>query len=461
MCFVAVGLAFAGAIVALMAWFHPCATPQNTTEHPRENPRPGTAVASRNDGHGRLQKNNPRPTPTDPLKARIQAIEAVAECSDYGTSSARLSDLVKRVESGESAIELSALERQAVVQVLLRIAEAVKPTFAVAAVRPQALEAAPDSPAGYFRESTRTDGSLMTQATGTLTSRSGGREFSLEILGTVALVGGTWERIGGNKDPALAMKRGGKLLTAARGRVLMSRSSFTNEMVNPTVLGITGSLTISEFDENSLLIETDLPQDRVPMYSPSPEASFVMQPVLPTGHRTVYGIRGTVHDLFPGITVRARDNQIVYLALLRDSGLSYLAGAGDITVGSEKVALPPPRATREGDRKNDLAQPKATAGAPSEATRQHKMIGDLILSPSVIPLAELKTKFDWNGKTQLIRVTDDASLVRERRGDNAVLIMRGMAIGNLTVDGECFFDAEAFHLLEGTARTVSVPADFE
>ncbi len=277
--------------------------------------------------------------------AKRQAIDAVARQEMYTGITNSLSTMVDNIESGASLLALQPLEQQAVLECLLNAAKASKPAYSLKTIQPKGLHPGYAQKEGYFREPTARD-ELSTQLTGTLKSSSAGRDFRLDILGTAAYVGGEVETFTGGDGQQYSLTRGGIILAAGSGQTAMDRASFDDAMTNSTVSGIRGSIVVSEFDNNCILVETQLPQDRVPIYSPYIRGRPQMQVVLPTGVDTIYGIRGTVHNLFPGVTVHANDDQIVYVALLSDFGLSYLAGTGELTTGAGKVSFPPIRSKR-------------------------------------------------------------------------------------------------------------------
>ncbi len=69
----------------------------------------------------------------------------------------------------------------------------------------------------------------------------------------------------------------------------------------------------------------------------------------------------------------------------------------------------------------------------------------------VVPLDILESKYQWNGEQQINKLSENATVVRMRKGEGAVWSVQGAAIGNLVVDGEFYFDDEAFHLVQGKA----------
>lgn len=276
---------------------------------------------------------------------RRQALDAVSKQEEYKGLTNSLPAMVDAIDKGKSLLELQPLERQAVLDVLLRTAIAVTPAYSVEAIQPKAVDSGYEQSQGYFREPPETD-DLSTDVAGTVEASSAKREFRLNILGTVDIVGG---EVTMHTDPhgnRYSIARGGTILAAGHGQVQVARSAFEAAMTNPAVSGIRGSIVVSELGENSLLVETQLPQDRVPLYCPKEGWQMQMQVVLPTGLGTVYGIRGTVHDLYPGITIHAKDGHIVYFALLRDFGLSYFAGCGEVTTAAGTVPLPPTQSKR-------------------------------------------------------------------------------------------------------------------
>ena len=159
----------------------------------------------------------------------------------------------------------------------------------------------------------------MATIAGTLTmpSKKPDEPYKITLLGTTM---------------ADAVHRIGKgLVVASTGKISQPKALYTNTSIQ----GICASMIVESPTDDSFLFSTNLPRDRIILYTPSPMSrDFFM--LFPTGPGSIFGIRGTVSDLFPGITIRSEDNSPIWFALTKEMGLIYLIGKGRVIYTSTK-----------------------------------------------------------------------------------------------------------------------------
>lgn len=106
-----------------------------------------------------------------------------------------------------------------------------------------------------------------------------------------------------------------------------SKSAFGN---NPRFRGLPGSLLLRQQPGEKIRAETPLPRDRLLHYGatmlgrPNLEAEFI----LPSAEGSIYGVAGTLQGFFGDYTLVGDGADPLYIALLKDGGLTYLAGTG-------------------------------------------------------------------------------------------------------------------------------------
>lgn len=98
-------------------------------------------------------------------------------------------------------------------------------------------------------------------------------------------------------------------------------------------------------------------------------------------------------------------------------------------------------------------QPGTSPGKPAA----NEPANSTITAPPtvVIPMETLSSKYGWVKKEKslecsLSKVTPSSSMARVGR----VFVLHDMALGQLAVDGECFWDMDGVHLLKGRAYLV-------
>jgi hypothetical protein len=241
------------------------------------------------------------------LVASPGALADVKARPEYATIAADLSSRWTRYLGKGDLPPRSSLERQAVLDVIAETFRRAKVTsFAVASITPLPT----DSPYGIFLAEGPKDtpeGGTVTWSGTVSTSQGPQGEQSLKVLGMVRVASG--------------------MAIVGTGATLIPTRRYDDK---GTIQGVRGSVGI-RIKDATMVLSTALPRDRIVVATAVGASGVRTHTLLPTGAGSVYALYGRVEGFFPGITVTADGDEPVYFAVLKETGLTYLAGVGTVT----------------------------------------------------------------------------------------------------------------------------------
>jgi hypothetical protein len=258
----------------------------------------GQAAPTSNESTQTSTKSTPVVSPSPDAASQLPLIVSkVSEQDDYKTLD--VLSLVKAYDGTHNIEALAPLERQAVLDVLLRRVVLTRK----AAFRFPQINVS-ESGDHYLVEG---KGGLTASGTASGVAPDG-HKYQFNSKGVIVL---------GN----------GNIMSVGTGQYLISATGISEHALS----GGKGSFTIASAGNGLWLVSAEMPRDRI-IIGPF-GVGGMGDVVFPTGDGTIYGIRGEIKDFFPGLTVHTEGGKTAYFALIANFGVSYLAG--DVTIWSD------------------------------------------------------------------------------------------------------------------------------